>query len=287
MRINNFTKLLILMPFFSIYAQKGITIDWNLKTEPIENGSIKQTEIGLTYFKNIGTKNKVTNTFNYKSTTITDEIENYLLKDYATNYSSTHFNGFENNLKFEKQLTEKTKLTIALEPTVNYENHISLSDVTVLGGIEINQKLNSSNSIDIGIKRMIVFGKPEILPTFAFNHQFNKDAMLKLGFPNSELVYSNSIRNTFSLNNDFSGSSYNLNPPIIDDNLNTISKVGFSQMETTLQYERNMDTSWFVMLKGGYSSGKEFKFSDENRTNEINKALKNGGIFSISIKYKL
>jgi hypothetical protein len=287
MRINNFTKLLILMPFFSAYAQKGITIDWDLKTEPIENGSIKQTGIGLTFFKNIGTKNKVTNTFNYKSTTVTDEIDNYLLKDYATNYSSTHLNSFENILKFERQLTEKTKLTIGIEPTVNYENHISLSDVTVLGGIEINQKLNSSNSIDIGIKRMTVFGKPEILPTFAFNHQFNKDAMLKLGFPNSELVYSNSIRNTFSLNNDFSGNSYNLNPSIIDDDLNTISKVGFSQMETTLQYERNMDTSWFVMLKGGYSSGKEFKFSDENRTNEINKALKNGGIFSISIKYKL
>jgi len=287
MRINNFTKLLILMPFFSLYAQKGLTIDWNLKTEPIEKGSIKQTGIGLTYFKNIGTKNKVTNTFNYKSTTVTDEIENYLLKDYATNYSSTHFNGFENNLKFEIQLTEKTKLTIALEPTVNYENTISLSDVTVLGGIELTQKLNSKNSFDIGIKRMTIFGKPEILPTFTFNHQFNKDALLKLGFPNSELRYSNSIRNIFSLNNDFSGSSYNLNPSIVDDDLNTFTKVGFSQIETTLQYERNMDTSWFITVKGGYSSNKEFKFSDENRTNEINKAIKNGSIFSISIKYKL
>ena len=287
MRINNFTKLLILMPFFSLYAQKGLTIDWNLKTEPIEKGSIKQTGIGLTYFKNIGTKNKVTNTFNYKSTTVTDEIENYLLKDYATNYSSTHFNGFENSLKFERQLTEKTKLTIALEPTVNYENTISLSDVTVLGGIELTQKLNSKNSFDIGIKRMTIFGKPEILPTFTFNHQFNKDALLKLGFPNSELRYSNSIRNIFSLNNDFSGSSYNLNPSIVDDDLNTFTKVGFSQIETTLQYERNMDTSWFITVKGGYSSNKEFKFSDENRTNEINKAIKNGSIFSISIKYKL
>jgi hypothetical protein len=287
MRINNFTKLLILMPFFNLYAQKGITIDWDLKTEPIENGSIKQTGIGLTFFKNIGTKNKITNTFNYKSTTVTDEIENYLLKDYVTNYSSTHFNGFENILKFETQLTEKTKLTIAFEPTVNYESNISLSDVTVLGGIEINQKLNSNNSINLGIKRMTVFGKPEILPTFAYNHQFNKDALLKLGFPNSELRYSNSIRNTFSLNNDFSGSSYNLNPSLTDDELNIISKAGFSQMETTLQYERNMDTSWFITVKGGYSSNKEFKFSDESQTKEINKALKNGSIFSISIKYKL
>lgn len=287
MTINNFTKLLILMPIFGLYAQKGVTIDWNSQTEPIENGSIKQTQIGLLFFDNIGTKNNMSSTFNYKSTTITDEIENYLLKQHATNYSSTHFNSLENTFEFTRLLTEKTKLTLAIEPTANYQNNLSLSDITILGGFEINQKLNNSNSIDLGIKRMTVFGKPEILPTFSFNHQFNKTAYFKLGFPNSELSYSNSIRNKFSLNNNFIGSSYNLDSPIVDDNLNAISKVGFSQVETTLQYERNMDTSWFVTVKGGYSSQKEFKFSDENRTNEINQVLKNGSIFSISIKYKL
>lgn len=287
MTINNFTKLLILMPIFGLYAQKGVTIDWNLQTEPIENGSIKQTNIGLLFFDNIGTKNNMSSTFNYKSTTITDEIENYLLKQHATNYSSTHFNSLENTFEFTRLLTGKTKLTVAIEPTANYQNNLSLSDITILGGFEINQKLNNSNTIDLGIKRMTVFGKPEILPTFSFNHQFNKTAYFKLGFPNSELSYSNSVRNKFSLNNNFSGSSYNLDSPIVDDNLNSISKVGFSQVETTLQYTRNMDTSWFVTIKGGYSSNKELKFSDENRTNEINQVLKNGSIFSISIKYKL
>lgn len=275
------------MPIFGLYAQKGVTIDWNLQTEPIENGSIKQTNIGLLFFDNIGTKNNMSSTFNYKSTTITDEIENYILKQHATNYSSTHFNSLENTFEFTRLLTGKTKLTVAIEPTANYQNNLSLSDITILGGFEINQKLNNSNTIDLGIKRMTVFGKPEILPTFSFNHQFNKTAYFKLGFPNSELSYSNSVRNKFSLNNNFSGSSYNLDSPIVDDNLNSISKVGFSQVETTLQYERNMDTSWFVTIKGGYSSNKELKFSDENRTNEINQVLKNGSIFSISIKYKL
>lgn len=278
---------MILIPIFSVSAQKGFTIDLNIKTEPIENGSIKQTGIGVLFFKDIGTKNKLTNTFKYKSTTVTDEIETYLLKNYVTNYSSTHFNSFENNFEFSHQLTEKTKLKIAIEPTANYESNFKISDVIVLGGIELSQSLNKNNSIDLGIKRMTLFGKPEILPTVSFNHQFNKEAYLKLGFPNSELSYSNSIRNKFSLNNDFSGSSYNLNSPIITEDLSTMTKVGFSQMETTLQFERNMDTSWYISLKGGYSSNKEFKFSDENRTKEMNQTLKNGGIFSVSIKYKL
>ncbi|PZX93564.1 hypothetical protein DOS84_09080 [Flavobacterium aquariorum] len=287
MRINNFTKLLILIPLFSVYAQKAFTIDLNIKTEPIENGSIKQTGIGVLFFKDIGTKNKLTNTFKYKSTTVTDEIETYLLKNYVTNYSSTHFISFENIFEFSHQITEKTKLNIAIEPTANYESNFDVSDISILGGIELSQSLNKNNSIDVGVKRMTVFGKPEILPTFSFNHQFNNKAYLKLGFPYSELSYSNSIRNKFSLNNDFSGSSYNLNSPVVTEDINAITKLGFSQIETTLQFERNMDTSWYVSLKGGYSSNKEFKFSDENRTKEMNQALKNGGIFSISIKYKL
>ena len=287
MRINNFTKLLILIPILSVYSQKGYTIDLNMKTEPIENGSINQTEIGMLFFKNTGTKSKIRNTFKYKSSTITDEIETYLLKNYVTNFSNTHFNGFENTFELSRQLTEKTKLNIEVKPTANYESHFDISDVTLLGGIELIQVLNKNNSIDVGIKRMTVFGKPEILPTFSFNHQFNMDAYLKLGFPSSELSYSNSIRNKFSLNNDFSGSSYNLNSPIVTDDLNTVKKIGFSQMETTLQFERNMETSWYISIKGGYSSNKAFNFSDENRTNEMNKSLKNGGVFSVSIKYKL
>ena len=287
MRIHNFTTILILIPLFSVNAQNAYTLEFNTKTEPIDNGSIKQTEIGMQFFKDISTANKLTNTFKYKSSTITDEIETYLLSGYDTNYSNTHFNSFSNAFEFSHQFSNKTKLSLSFEPTVNFENSISISDITILGGAEISQILNENNSIDLGIKRMTVFGKPQILPTFAFNHQFSEKTNLKLGFPNSALSYSSSIRDKFSLTNDFSGSSYNLNPSIIADDKSSIAKVGFSQMETTLQYERNIETSWFVNFKGGYSTNKEFKFSDENKTTEINQALKNGSVFSISIKYKL
>ncbi|WP_281226845.1 DUF6268 family outer membrane beta-barrel protein [Flavobacterium aquiphilum] len=286
MRIKKFTKLLILIPMFSVYAQKGLSVDLNLKTEPIDNGSIKQTGIGFIFLKDIGTKNKLISTFKYKNTTVTDEVETYLLKNYTTNYSSTSFNSFENIFEFSHQLTEKTKLNIEIQPTVNYESNFDFSDISILGGVELSQSINKNTSIVLGIKRMTVFGKPEILPTFSYNHQFSDKVNLKLGFPNAELSFSNSIRNKFSLNNDFSGSSYNLNSPIITEDSNTISKLGFSQMETTLQFERNLDTSWFLDIKGGYSSNKEFKFSDENRTTEMNKDLKNGGVYSVSIKYK-
>ena len=279
MRLHTFTTILILFPLFSVFAQNGYTLEFNTKTEPIDNGSIKQTEIGLHFLKDISTYNKLKNTFKYKSTTINDEIETYILANYDSNYSNTHFNSFSNAFDFTHQLSEKTKFNVSIEPAVNFESSVSISDVTILGGIEINQMINKNSSFDIGIKRMTVFGKPQILPTVTINHQFSEKTYLKLGFPNSELSYSNSIQNKFRLSNDFSGSSYNLSSSITADDKSTISKVGLSQMETTLQYERNMDTSWFINFKGGYSTNKEFKFSDENNKTEINQALKNGSIF--------
>jgi hypothetical protein len=287
MRIYSFTSILILIPLFSVYAQNRYTIEFNTKTEPIDYGSIKQTEFGLHYLNTISATNKLTNTIKYKSTTITDEIENYLLENYHSNYSDTHFNSIDNTLEFSHQLTERTKWSVSIQPTANFQNTLSISDVTILGGIELHQILNKNNSIDVGIKRLTIFGKPQILPTIAFNHQFNKDLDLKLGFPNTALSYSNSVRNIFRLTNEFSGSNYNLNPPIINDNGTAITKIGFSQMESTFQYERNIDTSWFINFKGGYSTNKEFKFSEQNRTTEINQKLKNGSVFSISLKYKL
>jgi hypothetical protein len=287
MRINNITTLLILIPICSVYAQKGLTIDFNIKTEPIENGSINQMGIGTLFHTDIGTKNKLTNAFKYQSTSVTNEVESYLVQNYVTNFTGTQFNSFEDNFEFSHKLTERTKLTLAIMPTINFESNFGISDLSILGGIELNQAFDKNNSIDLGVKRMTVFGKPEILPTFSYNHQFNNSTYLKLGFPNSELVYSNSIRNKFSLNNDFSGSTYNLDSPIVADNANTITKLGFSQIETTLQFERNIDTFWYIGFKGGYSSNKEFKFSDENRTNEMNQSLKNGGVFAFSLKYKL
>jgi hypothetical protein len=209
------------------------------------------------------------------------------MQNYVSNFTGTQFNSFEDTFEFSHKFSEKTKLTLAITPTANFESNFEISDITVLGGIELNQALGKNNSIDVGVKRMTVFGKPEILPIFSYNHQFSTSTNLKLGFPNSELAYSDLNRNKFSLNNDFSGSSYNLNSPIVTDDLTSISKLGFSQIETTLQFERKIDTSWYLSFKGGYSSNKEFKFSDENRTNEINQSIKNGGVFSVGLKYKL
>ena len=100
------------------------------------------------------------------------------------------------------------------------------------------------------------------------------------------MSYSNATLNRFSLKNTFSGTSYNINKVILSEDLNEIEKIGFSQIESTLEYERNMDTNWFVCLKAGYAFEKQFTLSNHNFTNQQSETIKNGALFNIGIKYK-
>ncbi|WP_264565549.1 DUF6268 family outer membrane beta-barrel protein [Flavobacterium sp. N3904] len=286
MRIKTLTNLLLLVPLCSVYAQTGYTIDLNLKTEPTEKSTINETEFGVMFFKSIGAKNKLKNTFKYKNINFDYELENYIIKNYASQNNSTRFNAFEDTFELSHQLTDKTILRFEIEPTANFDSNFKMDDITILGGFTITQTINNSSTINIGVNRTTVFGKPEIWPTFYYSKQINKDVSIKLGFPNSEITYSNTIQNKFSLKNTFNGTNYNMNKPILSENLNEITKIGFSQIETTLEYERNMDTSWFICLKGGYAFNKQFTLSNQNFTNEQNETIKNGAIFNIGIKYK-
>ena len=286
MRIKILTKILLLLPIVSAFAQSGYSINLNIKTEPTEKNTINETEFGVQIFKNISSKNKLTNTFKYKNIDFSYEIKNYIIKNYATQNNSTEFNAFEDTFELSHQITEKTILKFEIEPTANFDNNFNTNDITILGGISILHLINTNNTISVGVNRTTVFGKPQILPTVYYLHQLNKEYYLKIGFPNSEITYSNTIQNKFSLKNTFSGTSYNINDPIVSKDLNVIAKIGFSQIETTLEYERNMDTSWFICLKGGYAFNKQFTLSNQNFTNEQNETIKNGAIFNIGIKYK-
>jgi hypothetical protein len=286
MRIKTFTNLLLLISVFSASAQKGLIFNLDIKTEPTPEITKNETGIGFQFFKTINAKSKLTNTFTYKKTTVDYPLENYVIKNYATQNNVAPFNSFVDDFEFSRQIAEKTKLNLEITPTANFESNFNVSDITILGGLEVCQTLDKNNSITIGIKRTTLFGKPTINPTFSFYHQINKEAYMKLGFPNTEISYSNTIRNKFSFTNTFSGSSYNLNQPIVSDDLNSFTKVGFSQIETALEYERNIEANWFLSLKGGYGFNRELKLSNDTGTSEFNQTIANGCIFSISIKYK-
>jgi hypothetical protein len=270
-----------MIPILNASAQSGYSLELNLKTQPTEKISVNETGIGLTVFRNIDSKNKITNTLKYNNIEINYSLENYDLQN-----SLNRFTSFENDFEFSHQLTRKTKLNLEINPMVNFENNLGISDVSILGGFEVNHSFNPTNTIRIGIKRMTLFGKPEILPTFSFYHQINQNAFVNVGFPYSTISYSNNARNNFSFTNSFNGNFYNLDQPRVLDVLNTATKIGFSQMTSALEYERNMDSNWFVSLKGGYEFNKKYNLTNNSGDSKFDFNSTNGYIFNIGIKYK-
>lgn len=281
MRIKTLANLLFMIPILNASAQIGYSLELQIKTQPTEKITVNETGLGATFFKNIDSKNKTTNTLRYKNTEV-----NYSLANYDLQNNLNHFISFENDFEFSHQVTEKTKLNLEINPTVNFENNLGISDVSILGGFEVNHSINPTNTIRFGVKRMMLFGKPELLPTFSFYHQINPSAFLEVGFPYTAISYSNASRNRFRFTNSFDGNYYNLDRPRVLNDLNEVTKVSFSQMTTAIEYERNMDANWFITLKGGYESNKKYQLTNLNGDSKFDFNSSNGSILSIGIKYK-
>jgi hypothetical protein len=276
MKIKPLLSLLIMAPMFTIYAQTGFSMDLNIKTEPADKITLNQTSIGISAYKNIDTKNKITNTLQYKNIGAKYDIENY---DFKHNYNP--YNSIKNTLILEHQLTKNTTLNLEIEPSLNFQKNINLSDLSILGGLEINHILNKNNIISIGVKRANTLGLPKITPTFSFYHKINNEAAMSIGFPSTAITYSKNMQNVFSITNRFNGDFFNL-----DTIHNSATKVSLSQMTTAFEYERNMDGSWFVNFKGGYNFNKKYQLSNHSNDTVYDFNIGNGYIFNIGIKYK-
>lgn len=279
MRIKIFTILLFLISILNVTAQNSYSLELNIKTEPTEKITKNETEIGFSIFKNIGSKNKITNTFKYKNTGIIYDLENYNLQDNLNAFTS-----FENNLEFTHTINQKTNLNIEIKPTVNFEKNIGISDIDIFGGLEISHSFTDSNSLSIGVKRASLFGKVEVLPVFSLTHIINKNAFVQVGFPDSQISYSSNSRNSFKIKNSFQGAIYNLDS---SENTNAINatKMTYSQMATTFTYERKIDPNWSLNFKGGYGFNNKYYLTDNKGDLKYDFNNNNGSIFNIGIKF--
>lgn len=270
---------LFLISILNMKAQENFSINMNLKTEPTDKINFNETNIGVSFNKKIGTKNKITNTLEYSNLNV-----NYDLGSYKTYENLDRFNQIQNKLEILHELSNSTNLNFSITPTVNFQSNLDASDFSLLGTFEINQRLNSKTTINIGAARTTVFGTPRFMPVVSLNYKINDESTILIGFPNSKISYSNNVRNKFSLNNSFNGNFYHLDS---QNNLdNQASKVSMSQMTSAFEYERNVDKNWFLNFKAGYDFDKKYNLidSDNHKTYDFNTG--NGYVFGIGIKYK-
>src|SRR6218665_2711012 len=232
----------------SIRAQENFAASANIKTEPTDKVNFNETEIAVSYKKNLGNKYKIANTLEYSNLKV-----NYELNQFDFYQDQDKFNQIQNRFEFSHQVLEKTKWQFSIIPTANFQQNLGLSDITVLGDLTISQQLNSKINIVIGAGRTSVFGAPKFTPVAAFDYKFSDKTNLRIGFPYSKITYSNNERNEFKLTNSFNGNFYRL------DMSTTAEKAVLSQMTSAFEYERNVSSNWFLNFKAGYDFDKKYK----------------------------
>lgn len=281
MRLKIFTVLLFLFSILKITAQSSYSLELNTKTGSTEKMTRNETELGFGISKKVSSKNTITNTLQYKQTGINYELEKFTLEEDLNRFSS-----FENNLEIKHDLNEKTSLDISIKPTINFEKNIHFSNLVLLGSLQISHNFNSSNSISVGAQRGMFFGKTAFVPTFSYSNKINQNATIEIGFPNSQVSYSNNNRNTFLIKNNFQGTIYNLDPRNVSDYYNEATKMTYSQMATTIEYMRNIDTYWSINFKGGYGFNNKYYLTNDEGNIKYDFNNNNGYIFNVGIKFK-
>ncbi|MES2240397.1 MAG: hypothetical protein V4497_09085 [Bacteroidota bacterium] len=281
MKLKYFTTLVFMFSILKITAQSGYSLELNVKTVPTEEITKNETGIGFSFYKNIDSKNKITNNLSYKNVGF-----NYNLDNYYSASNSDNYNRIENNFGLIHQMNSKIDLDLEFRTVAAFENSLGFSDVSLLGGAGIKYSFNENNTIHLGVKRMTLFGKAEVLPTMAFYSKLNANTAIELGFPYSSINYSNNERNAFKLTNTFDGEYYKLDQvKAISTNLSA-TKMSFSQMTTALEYERNIDHNWYMNFQGGYQFNKKYTLTNDRGTTKFNFDANDGYLFSIGIKYK-
>lgn len=281
MKLKYFTTLILMISILKITAQSGYSLELNANTIPTEEITKNETRIGFSFYSNLDSKNKITNSINYKNSGLKFNLDNYYSADNRNNY-----NLIEYKLEFQHQLNKKVGLDFEFKTIAAFENSLGLSDVGFFGGAGIHYSYAEKSSIYLGLKRITLFGKAEVLPAIAFNSQLNAKTDLTVGFPYSKIQYSNNERNVFSLRNTFDGEYYQLDQAkTISSNINA-SRMSFSQMTTILEYERNVDGNWFMSFQGGHQFNKKYRLTDNRGTTKFNFDANDGYLFNIGIKYK-
>ncbi|MDD5149238.1 MAG: DUF6268 family outer membrane beta-barrel protein [Flavobacterium sp.] len=278
MKIGKTVKWMFLFAISNLSAQNNYSIDFGINAQPTENIKSNEVSLEIDYSKTFDTKVRIANEFKFNSKKI-----NYFNYDFSN--SLTEYYKIRNKFALTYLKSEKLNFNFEIEPFIASEYNLNVADIDLLGGLSIDFILSPKKEIRLGLSRNTSLGKPKILPVFSYYYAYNKEFSFSIGFPETNIKYSNNPRNSFYIKNSFTGDVYNLENTFKSFSLNS-TKSSFSQQTTSLEYERNMDANWFVNFKVGYDFNRKYLLQDSNYNTTFDFNIKDGCNFGITIKYK-
>ncbi|MCG9791484.1 DUF6268 family outer membrane beta-barrel protein [Flavobacterium algicola] len=279
---KTFINLLFMLATSYISSQNSYIVDANVNTQSTSDFNNNESSIKIAINSNINKKTAITNNLAY-------EYDTFVYKQAEVNHFSemNSLNRIAYNFEVEHAINAKTKFILNANPVAGFQSNLNISDVIILGGIAVNHTFNVKNNLTIGLQRNTYFGSTEITPTVSFHHQVNSSLSYDLGFPATKLNYSNNTRNLFRFTSFITGSSYSFDKATYINDLNSDSRIEFSTLSSAIEFERNVDSNWYLKLQAGYDVNTKFEALDKNKNtlSEFNNSQ--GYKLSLGIKYKL
>lgn len=262
-----------------VFAQDNFSAYSTITTQTAENIKVNNFILGGNYSKKINSKFNLAADVVFNSKNIM-----YFGGDYSNLYLDD-FKKLKSVLTFSYSSGLKYKYYFSLEPFIANEKQLKISSLYFLSQFKVDFNLKQNNILTVGIGNTSVFGKPSVIPIINYYYKYSDKLNFSIGFPEAKISYSNNTRNIFALKNDFNGSFYSL------DNtsktfLDNSTKSSFSQVTTSLEYERKMDANWFVNFKAGYDYNKKYLLLDNNYKTNFNFNIQDGYNLGLTIKYK-
>ena len=281
MRIPPIIYFMLVAPLVSSTAQNSFTISGRIQTTPAKKVNWNNAFIGIEYANNQEKKVAFKNTFDYTRSTA-----NYDIKYSNWQENLNGFNEIKNEFSAKYAFTSTTEIKAQITPSLNFQETIGISRVTILGGLELHQIIGSNLVLIGGVSRSSFLGSPKIVPIGAITYQINKQFSVSAGYPKSVIAYSNNERNQFRLLNIFNGTFYNLDTEKVLTNNVYAERLEISQITTAFEYERTVDQHWVVSFRGGYDSNKKYELTQKNNNVLTDLNIENSPTFLFGLKYK-
>lgn len=261
-----------------ISAQNSVIIDATIGTQSTGDFNKNEKNINITSSHALTTTTAINNAVEYTNTSFNIKTVWNNAIEQLNNLQKVSY-----TLGVKQSLSSQWSIQANINPVAAFKSNFKTSEIILLGGLGLEHSFSPKTQLTVGLQRNTYFGKKQILPTVTLHHQISNSINVDLGFPSTQFSYSNNPHTTFRLSTQIQGSYYTITPQLQDSNSN--STLQLSTISSLVEFERNIDSDWFLTFKGGYQNNSTFKLTESNTVTNHNNT--EGLIAAFGIKYKL
>lgn len=202
------------------------------------------------------------------------------------------FHGVNYRFTYLYPLNNKWNLSAGVGVSIasNLASSITKEDFLFNGGVTAIKKGGTYKKPSLfvfGLGYSTLAGKPSVLPLISYSKKVNDTFSYGIGFPNTYATYILNDRNSFNASLWQNGFYANLSNPVGVTMMDDANKASYTDISLGLDYAYQMDNTWAITFKAGYSFHNTYELLDRDNNTVYDFDLGPKPYFSTGIKLNL